>query len=146
MQSIPENICSLEHALSPTYLIVFCLLITLPLFIAIFVYNVILHKYRNRRKKLKELQNISRTLAFTRRGKKIIHDLGIQEKYVHFSKNKALGCFTFRGCELVQVKNVETGVTFSARDSFSRNLRRGSFIDNLKQVMNQVHAPISFHV
>ena len=87
IQFIPENICSLEHALSPVFLIFFSLLITLPIFTAIFVYSVILCTYKKRQrmiqkqaKIIKESEHFSMELTFTRRGRRVSDDLGINER------------------------------------------------------------------
>ena len=77
-QFIPENICSLEHALSATYIIIFSLLITFPFFLAISVYTTILHNYRKRQARLRQQEkemaaeyHYKATITFTTRGRQV---------------------------------------------------------------------------
>ena len=90
LQFIPENICSLEHALSPSYLIIFSVLVTIPFFIAIGVYSIILNTYRRRQarlwqqeKEMTEEYHFKAVLTFNRKGRKVLVKDSLQEKWVY---------------------------------------------------------------
>ena len=86
-QYVPVNICSLEHGLLPTYIIIFSLLITFPLFMAIIVYSTILHKYRTRQERLRQLQKeisgeSDYKLTFQTIGRKVQGENFSEERYL----------------------------------------------------------------